>query len=68
MSTYKVEVFDQDQNDYVIYSWHRNKDYAIIQAEVKAMAGGSVRIVHEGKAIWWYRNGKKIIGRRKVKS
>jgi len=65
---YKVEVFDAEHNDYILHSYHKNREYAEIQAEVKAMAGGSVRIVHEGKAILWYRNGKKIIGRQKVKS
>jgi hypothetical protein len=54
MSTYKVEVFDPDQNDYVINSWHKNKDYAIIQAEVQETSGKKVRIIHEGKIV--YRN------------
>ena len=52
MSTYKVEVFDQDQNDYIIHSWHKNKDYAIIQAEVQETSGKKVRIIHEGKIVY----------------
>jgi len=64
---YRVEVFSDEHNDYITHSWHKNREYAEIQAEVKAMTKDSVRIIHEGKAILWYRNGKKVVGGRKGK-
>lgn len=52
MKLYRVEVWDDDENDFVRYSTHKGQDHAVIMAEVKAQTCKSVRVIHEGKIVW----------------
>jgi hypothetical protein len=46
---YRVDIFKD--NNWLIYSRHKNEDYAIINAEIQAKKH-STRIVHNGQIIW----------------
>ena len=48
---YRVEYLN-DHGDWIVSSRHQNQSSAIVNAEVKAQAGRSVRIVHDGKIVW----------------
>ena len=48
---YKVEIFDEAENDWIVRSWHKNKDHAEIQVEVALLRHPAARIIYEGKII-----------------
>jgi hypothetical protein len=52
MKLYRVEVWDDGENDFVVYSRHRNQDHAVIMAEVKGQTCKSVRVINEGRIIF----------------
>lgn len=55
---YKVE-YCNDNGDWVLYSWHRNKENAFINAEVKAKQYAS-RVIFEGKIIQVFEKGHPL--------
>lgn len=48
---HRVEKWSIEDNNWVLHSWHRNRDYAEIHAQVIEQAGGIARIINEGKII-----------------
>lgn len=48
----RVEKWSTEDNNWVLHSWHRNRDYAEIHAQVIEQAGGIARIINEGKIIY----------------
>ena len=36
---YKVEVFDAEHNDYILHSYHKNREYAEIQKDNRSAKG-----------------------------
>jgi hypothetical protein len=50
---YKVEYLNEF-GDWIYSSWHKNKDHAIVNAEVKSSSGFRSRIIHHGQIIETY--------------
>ena len=50
IGTYKVEYLN-DRGDWILKSWHKNRDNAVIVADVCEDAGRKTRIIHDGKII-----------------
>lgn len=46
---YKVEYFDGFE--WILRSWHQNRENANINAEVAAQTWSSARVIHEGKIV-----------------
>jgi|GEM_PF-5813265 hypothetical protein len=47
----RVEIFTN--NEWVINSWHKNLDHAIINAEVLYVSRKcDIRVINEGKIVW----------------
>jgi hypothetical protein len=51
LMTYRVEYLN-DHGDWIKKSWHRNKEHAVIVAQVCEQSGKKARIIHEGKIIY----------------
>lgn len=47
---YKVEYLNEF-GEWIYSSWHKNKDHAFINAEVKRNSGFKSRIIHAGQII-----------------
>jgi len=48
---YCVEVWDRRRKKYRIHSYHKNRLYAEIQAEIKKGGGDKVRLVYDGQVL-----------------
>jgi hypothetical protein len=55
---YKVEWLNP-QGDWILNSWHKNKENAEANAQVRAKSGYTSRIIHEGKIIIYYEREAK---------
>jgi hypothetical protein len=55
----RVEYFDEERNEWVVYSTPVNKDYASIHFETIKNRGDSVRVIEEGKITQQYLKGDK---------
>lgn len=49
MSRYRVEIW-QD-NEWIPYSYHKNRDYADMNFDMKTTAGSECRIVYQGQVV-----------------
>ncbi len=50
---YLVSYFDKDDNSWVIRSYHKNKEHAVINAEVAHQSKQCpVRVIYEGKIVY----------------
>ena len=48
---YKVDYFDTEENNWVLSSFHKNKEYAVINMQVLALSGKKARVLYDGKII-----------------
>ena len=49
MSSYRVEIMAD--NEWRVYSWHKNPEYADVIYDVQTKAGNVCRIVHQGLVV-----------------
>jgi hypothetical protein len=50
MNTYRVEILNETDG-WVIYSWHKNPEYADMIFDVQTKAGKTCRIVFRGEIL-----------------
>jgi hypothetical protein len=48
-SSYKVEILYN--NEWVIHSWHKNLEYAVVNYDVQEKAGRTCRLIYHGQII-----------------
>jgi hypothetical protein len=65
--SYKVEILQE--NDWIIYSWHKNPEHADINFDVQTKAGKVCRIVYRGQVVreWISIASGGMRGRRKIR-
>ena len=48
---YKVDYFDVEENNWVLSSFHKNKEYAVINMQVLVLSGKKARVIYKSNII-----------------